>query len=179
MGTGIILILLTPFICILAGLFLFHAWATVRYTIQHRKPVPTLVLLGGLTISLFVWPLPPTMEETFFTSHRADLEEVVALAEAGLLVHGEQQCRSETAFVYPEGYEHLQGQMTRQLSCLFVYPQPDLTVHFQVRSFPRAIVYAAQLYPLDEERPSGICGYDGTVYLRLDTHWYICSFDVN
>jgi hypothetical protein len=175
MGTAFLFVALSPIILLLGLVFVFHIYATLRYSIRKKQIVPSFILFGGLMTSLFLLPLPLSPEEKVFVEHQQQYEQLVELARLDQLQH-DDICRATTAFVYPEDYQHLTGE-DRGENCIFVELSPVFSVTFSPRSFYRPIVYVEK--PTEVEKTRGVCGADGTIRKKLKFHWYICNRDFN
>jgi hypothetical protein len=177
LGLGVVFffVAFSPILLFIGLAFVFHVGATLQYAMSKRQIIPSVILFGGMVISLFLLPLPPSPEENAFAMHKQEYQRLVELARSDQLLHSDR-CRGSQAFSYPENYQHLKGEYTAG-NCIFVEKSPVFSVTFSPRSFYRPIVYIEE--PAKVENTIGACGRDGTIRKRLDNHWFICNRDFN
>ena len=163
LGLFFLCLAIAPFLLLLLVSVLFLIGATFWYAIRKRGHfLPLIMLVVGAVIAQIL-PLPPSPAETAFYKYRNDYETVVELARQNQLGHNED---CGYAFSVPEEYRHL----TRR--CVFIVYDPALAVSFSPPSSHRDIAYADTLQALGG---LGSCNEFGSVFKKVETHWYICT----
>lgn|GEM_PF-6616967 len=147
---------------------------------KAKHPAPAFVLLGGLLLIPFL-PLPPLPapvfpEETFFHEHRAEFEQVVALARQDNL-----NCLANVGC----------DVMARELPIQYrefsrdriVYVTGVNSAHLSVEFHPIDPYYPVVYFGFPEDRNLRVnseCNNIGTTSRygrKLDEHWYLCVED--
>lgn len=157
--------------CLIALIGIALLLANIVYLVKsNRHPMPLVLFFIGVACGLLL-PVPPTAEETFFTSNRTKYEELVEMARDGQLQNS-SECSGNDRFEPPAGYESLVGKN----ECINVGSQtPRLVVEFQSSHPCRSIIYfqdPSMTKMLDSEP----CCADGFVFKQLSEHWYIVEW---
>lgn len=164
MDAGLGLFFIMPML--LFGLFLFivFCWALIWQILSNIRrtrghALPLLAIIGAMILS-FVAPLPPSAIAWEFAAHRIDYEAVVSLAQQHKLP---DHPRCIYGLELPPTYQHLSR------SCIQAIQQPALAIVFNPPTTHRQIIYAESLEAL---RTLAECCLNGSVYKRVDQHWF-------
>jgi hypothetical protein len=165
-GLGLLftLIALAPFLLwllIVVGVLIV---LTIHYAfIENGRVLPLAVLIIGSLISQFL-PLPPSSAELAFYIHSAEYERVVDLARQNQLGH-EENCGY--MFSIPTEYKNLTKE------CVEIVYDPALAMLFSPPNSHRDIAYAE--IPEALHKIDTCNGEFGSLFKKLNEHWYICT----
>jgi hypothetical protein len=160
-------------LCLFGFIVVFLFVMTIVYIINLcRHPLPPLLMLVCLILGLW-FPLPPTPEAVWFSSHKAEYEQVVELARNNQLIPSDE---SRDCLPLPARYESI----AETIWCLSTpEQQPKLVVEFQHYNQDRYGTYYFVYFedPTMAQKLRGPCreAYNEGAFGRLDKHWYFCA----